>query len=372
MFTANPHVLATGRDAWRCGNLRDNGGVAYVKPIPLIRAAGPLAFVGLLSDAGAPVERLWGEAKLPSAARRDPDRLVPLQFMVRFTEQAAATLAMPDLGLRVAAREDLECVGRFGVAIRRAPTLQRALETTRDLVRLHDSGERYWFVPEGDSVRFCRRVRGQGDAFRQGDLFTIGLMIKIVRLAAGAGWRPSRIELQSTGPTHVPNDDLLGDAAVSTGQPLTSVTFPRRLLARPIPPPASPESRPAAGTDGWVASGPPEEFVASVRAVIAAGLDDRPMDVVTVARAAGTSVRSLQRSLAAAGTSYTTLLDAARCATAIRLLRDPDVKLVQLALALGYSDQAHFTRAFRRWTSVSPAEYRDASLRQRLESDLSA
>ncbi len=40
------------------------------------------------------------------------------------------------------------------------------------------------------------------------------------------------------------------------------------------------------------------------------------------------------------------------------LLRNREMKLVDIAYALGFSDQSHFTNVFRRWKGISPAMFR--------------
>src|SRR5438093_5743327 len=52
------------------------------------------------------------------------------------------------------------------------------------------------------------------------------------------------------------------------------------------------------------------------------------------------------------------LVGRARFATAAGVLEETDTKILDTALDLGYSDHAHFTRAFRRWADCSPQEYR--------------
>lgn len=85
-------------------------------------------------------------------------------------------------------------------------------------------------------------------------------------------------------------------------------------------------------------------------------------NVQAIAGALGTSVRTLQRRLAEQGRSVERLVETSRLATARRLLDSTDAKVVDIAFDLGYSDHAHFTRAFRRWTGQSPAAYRRARL----------
>lgn len=77
-----------------------------------------------------------------------------------------------------------------------------------------------------------------------------------------------------------------------------------------------------------------------------------------VAKALAKSPRSLRRKLEQEGTSFRTLVEEERRATATQMLSGSDMKLDELAIHLGYADTASFNRAFRRWMAMSPGEYR--------------
>ncbi|MGM0450085.1 MAG: AraC family transcriptional regulator [Pseudomonadota bacterium] len=77
-----------------------------------------------------------------------------------------------------------------------------------------------------------------------------------------------------------------------------------------------------------------------------------------VARELALSPRSLRRKLDQEGTSFRALVEEERRQIALQLLSSSDMKLDELAIHLGYTDTASFTRAFRRWMGCSPGDYR--------------
>src|SRR5262245_41958816 len=80
-------------------------------------------------------------------------------------------------------------------------------------------------------------------------------------------------------------------------------------------------------------------------------------DVHSVATMLGLGVRTLQRRLSDEGVTYARVVARARFDVAQQMLEDPACKVIEVALDLGYSDQAHFTRAFTRWTGFAPREF---------------
>ena len=79
---------------------------------------------------------------------------------------------------------------------------------------------------------------------------------------------------------------------------------------------------------------------------------------VDIADAMHMSVRTLQRKLIMQKTNYKDVSDGTRRELAIEYVREQQVPMTEITFLLGYSDQANFTRAIRRWTGQSPTEFR--------------
>jgi AraC-like DNA-binding protein len=80
-----------------------------------------------------------------------------------------------------------------------------------------------------------------------------------------------------------------------------------------------------------------------------------------IARRLGLHARTLQRRLAAEGTTYAAVVERARRTLAERHLAESRLSVGEVAFLLGYSEPSVFHRAFRRWTGQTPAAFRRAA-----------
>jgi AraC-like DNA-binding protein len=81
-------------------------------------------------------------------------------------------------------------------------------------------------------------------------------------------------------------------------------------------------------------------------------------DMAFAARRLGLSARSLRRKLQLEGMSYSDVVDDALATLAKRLLADEQRTIEQTAYELGFSAPSAFHKAFKRWTGVTPSDFR--------------
>lgn len=324
--------------------------------IALVRAAAPMAAARFLERLGSPVERLMERSKLSPRALEHPESLVPFAAALRFVADAARSEGVADLGLRIGQQERLADMGTFGRLLIAGPTLREALDKAYRSWSLHNSGVRAWLTGDGEQVHLHHAFVGVDPAdAAHWEAAVLSLYTQLVQLA-DATWRPRVIQVAAPdlpGWRAVP---ALANARVEFGRPALRVTFPARLLRRPLG--AGRGAPSAADLGSWQRSGPANDFGGSVRQLVAALLADGYPDVERVAAFAGTSTRTLQRRLGEEGLTYARVVAQARLGLAERLLEEPERKIIDIAFDLGYSDPAHFTRAFRGWTGLSPREFR--------------
>ncbi|MDX5297512.1 MAG: helix-turn-helix transcriptional regulator, partial [Gammaproteobacteria bacterium] len=85
-----------------------------------------------------------------------------------------------------------------------------------------------------------------------------------------------------------------------------------------------------------------------------------------MARTLHMSERSLRRQLELDGTGWRRLVDEVLQEMACDLLHTSPLSVQQVAEQLGYAEPSSFSHAFKRWTGVSPEQYRRQPLSARL------
>ncbi len=81
----------------------------------------------------------------------------------------------------------------------------------------------------------------------------------------------------------------------------------------------------------------------------------------TIANALNMNLRTLNRHLALQNTSYRGVVEKYKLEKALHLLDVKQVNMTEIAYQLGFSDLSTFSRAFKRWTGVSPLSVRQSA-----------
>jgi AraC-like DNA-binding protein len=103
---------------------------------------------------------------------------------------------------------------------------------------------------------------------------------------------------------------------------------------------------------------PDEGLAGRVRRVLVESLRAGEPGVGTVARTLGTTSRTLQRRLRDEGTSFQQVLDEVRREVAVTHMRGRRATIDEIAFLLGFEKPSSFHRAFKRWTGITPGEFR--------------
>jgi AraC-like DNA-binding protein len=300
--------------------------------------------------------------ELERFAPADPDDRIPVRVAIELLERAVALTGDPAFGLRAALEADVGDFELFEYVAASSPTLGDSIPIIQRYVRLlNDVLQVELERREGHAIlRFTSQIaltRAAADfqlaAFYRG--FARGVFSKTD--CAREIWRTHE---EPADPS--PYLRAFEGAGLRFGAPYDAIVMEERLLERDFgdtDPKLHELLRRMA--EERVAELPFAEPVTQrVRVAIAAELPGGNPCVERVAQRLHVSRRTLARKLESEGTCFKAILDDLRRGLAQRYLALDDLGVSEVAAMLGFSDSAAFHRAFRRWCSQSPSEYRRA------------
>ncbi len=306
-------------------------------------------FIIASTQVGTPVEKILNKVNLPLQLLENQDILIPERACWEFIREVTQLEGISNFG-----RLATEAVAHNEMTAL-APLLVNC-ENLFDLLKrfclvaptLCDTAG-YIIEANQDNVVFKQKGDRLLNDDTQVQLFEIAGMIQLVNLAIDYQWHPAEIHLTFNPDHKIEDSELLGFSRVLFNQPYPAITIPRALLAAPLQ---------IKHSERILYTAIPDEFISKVQHMITPYLSGNHLNITTAAELAGTSVRTFQRRLKDQNSNFSDIVDKARVFQASYLLKESNLKLIDIALSLGYSDASNFTRAFQRWTGVSPKEYR--------------
>ncbi|WLT40472.1 AraC family transcriptional regulator (plasmid) [Synechocystis sp. B12] len=326
-----------------------------VRAIPLIRACCLQAFIRYLSQIGTPTEKLLRRSQLSIFALEDPYAFLPRHQVFAFLLEAAQREGIEDLGWLVGERTELDELQAFGRLISQATTLYEAITITIKLMQIFNSQECFWLGEKGDQAWFGQQFTQLDGDSHHASHFSLTLMLKLIRQVTGKNWHPQLIYSQTPYLGKI-NDLPVSEALINTRQGISAIVFPRKFLSLPLHPVTNTDHD--GDYDILLSSAPSLGFSDSLQQAINPFLKERYPSVQLAANLSQMSVRTLQRRLSEDKITYSELVTRLRYQKAIQLLGDRQIKIIDIAVELGYQDPAHFTRAFKQWTGVTPQHFR--------------
>jgi AraC-like DNA-binding protein len=322
-------------------------------PVLLFKAA-----TTALDNLGISSERFVEKAGVPLWQYSDSETLVPGSHFYRLVGEAAVTLGADEFGYLIARHTPISALDEFGQRTGQSLTVYDGVKTFNRLYAQMSTIDRFWSVECDEGLWWLRKRVQIADIVsrQQIEMGVFLYMMQTVRLGAGPDWTPEKIYLEAQPHAVLGRLRAFGNAAIREQQGVSGILIPRSLLARSIR--AERLSTLPLNASKLFSEAPSSEFPESLRQLVRSHLSFGHPKIEEIADVAGMGVRSLQRRLKEHGLTYKLIVDQASFQKTQEYLRDPDFPLVEIAHQLGYSDQANFNRAFRRWAGVAPSEYR--------------
>jgi len=275
---------------------------------------------------------------------------------------AGAEVRDPAFGLLSGARVRPELFGVVGFACMSAATFGAALARiaryrqvfSRDRMEIHEGPSiARIFLHQGDEDRPYAPQKLDAD---------LAFLVAFGRYLTGRPLAPQRVAIRFPSPPHHDRYEAILGCPVAFEEPVNEIAFRSEELNLPLVS-ANAELFAMFGekADELLPGADEESLVDRTRAALRRLLRGELPGVAEVARALATSERSLQRRLQQSGTSFQQILDEVRLELAQRHLRNRRVEVMEVSYLLGFSHPNSFYRAFKRWTGVTPEEYRRAA-----------
>ncbi|MDY7224900.1 AraC family transcriptional regulator [Hyalangium rubrum] len=309
---------------------------------------------------GARVDDLLARHGVEPALLEVLDARVPHALLVDLWEHVPRRLGDASLGLRLAQVVPLGTFELVEYCMRNSADLATCYQKLIRWQRLLHDAAGYHFELKGDVARLSHRPAPSLEVPPQATGFILAKLVTIGRQLTGVAFMPRTVSLSYPRPVDDTEHTKVFGTGVRFSQPEVYFEFDRAVFDLRI---QGMDPQLSALLERYAQRRLEEipqavDWVDDLAHRIRQALRGSVPDAATLARQLGMSTRTLSRRLHERGLTFQEVVDQARKELALRQLLNKDLKVLEVAFQLGFSEVSTFYRAFRRWTGTTPAAYR--------------
>jgi AraC-like DNA-binding protein len=326
----------------------------------MVRAGPILALPSVLRSLGVDPPALLTKLGLTESFFEDPENTLSMACAGRLLGLCVECTGCEHFGLLVGQHAGASSLGTLGYLMRSSPTVGDALTVFSRHLDVQDQGGTVW-VDDCDgshSILGYTLLDAEIESLDQVMACAIAIGTNILRSLCGPPWRPDDVLFAFSRPKYVRPYQRFFGVAPRFDADRTGIVFQSHLLRAPVPSAdfllhklMEERVRELERTYG-------DDVVAHVRRLLRTMVTSPRCSVDAAAEQMGVHRRTLNRRLAAAGTTFHQQREEARRELACQMLENTRTTATDIAEILGYTDPASFTRAFQRWTGSTPTQWR--------------
>jgi len=325
-----------------------------------VRTAALEGWDGILADRGASAFQLPELSEPCEMVPSPPPTSMPLTEFVQFSEEVVRKTRDVSIPWLAGIHYDLSSLGPIGTAVNSAGKVGTALRRLVDYFVLLQDCTDIRLEREDDMASVSYRILDPDIWPRHHDaMFSLGIIGQIIKRGSRDGW--DKVEFAFEADSHGMRGDIgkVLRAPCTFGGDTNQIRFPAHMLDLVLPPTTGPEADIKRLSGEIVRKRRHTPLIERLAQVVFRDLNSHSIEQDRIAREIGMSSRTMRRKLADEGSSFQQVLDECRMRQAVFEFRTrPDLSIAQIALRLGYAEHSNFTRAFHRWSGVSPHAYR--------------
>jgi AraC-like DNA-binding protein len=304
-----------------------------------------------------------GEVLEAAGVRRDifddRENLIPYPAFGRLLSECESRTNCEHIVLLFTEHTRLADLGLAGQVALSAECAGQGLQRLVDYFNLHSSATTISVIMSGQFTRLVYMIAAHGmTSTRQLQLGAMVIGYNILRDLFGRTWRPTAITVASRPPANLRPVQKYFGCPLRFDSEESAVVFETRWLDQRLPL-IDPLVRQQVEAEARARrSAILSDLPATLRRILRKQLIIGDCSMDQVAAMLGIHRRTLDRHLQEHGVQYSELLESVQDDVARQLLRDTTLQVQHVAEALHFSSAANFATAFRRWTGMTPSEYR--------------